>query len=294
MKKTLLFIFLSCTGFLYAQVTTVPTIPTPTSEITVTFNAVGTPLANYTGDVYAHTGVTVNGVRWSNVIADWGLNTAKAKLTRSSTNANLYTLVIAPTVYEFYGVATSATITELNFVFRASTGAPQTADIFVPLYASGLNIVFTSPANNSAFNLNSSITISAEASVASNLELFVNGISKKTATNATAITTSYILTTAGNQILKAVATNGTEVKETTINIFVKTPTVNATKPVGLKYGFNKNPDNSVTFLLKAPFKNDVLILGDLLNIDNIEKLSNSFLNLRFDFKHFFNFSNLCS
>jgi len=265
MKKTLLFIFLSCTGFLYAQVTTTPTIPTANSQITVTFNAVGTPLANYTGDVYAHTGVTANGVRWSNVIGTWGTNTTQPKLTRSTTNANLYTMVIAPTVYGFYGVATSVVITELNFVFRASTNTPQSADIFIPIYAAGLNIAFTSPANNSAFNLNSSITISAEASIASNLELFVNGVSKKTATNATAISTSHLLTTAGNQTLKAVATNGTEVKETTINIFVKTPTVNATKPVGLKYGFNKNPDNSVTFLLKAPLKTDVLILGDFNN-----------------------------
>ena len=266
MKKTLLFIFLSCTGFLFSQVSTVPTIPTANNQITVTFNATGSELDGYTGDVYAHTGVTINGVRWQNVIADWSVNTTKAKLTRSTSNPNLYTFVITPTVYGFYGVATSVVITELNFVFRSSDGSKQSRpDIFIPIYAAGLNIAFTNPANNSSYNLNSSITISADASVASNLELFVNGTSIKTATNATAITTSYILTTAGNQILKAVATNGTEVKETTINIFAKTPTVNATKPVGLKYGFNKNPDNSVTFLLKAPFKNDVLILGDFNN-----------------------------
>jgi 1,4-alpha-glucan branching enzyme len=266
MKKTLLFIFLSYSGFLFAQVTTSPVIPTPANEITVTFNAVGTPLANYTGDVYAHTGVTANGVKWSNVIAEWTVNTTKAKLTRSTSNANLYTLIITPTVYAFYGVATTNTITELSFVFRSADQTKQTSpDIFVPLYAAGLNIAFTSPANNSAFNRNSSITISAEASIASNIELFVNGISKKTATNATAISTSYLLTTAGNQILKAVATNGTEVKETTINIFVKTPTVTATKPAGLKYGLNINTDNSVTFLLKAPLKTDVLILGDFNN-----------------------------
>ena len=252
--------------FAFSQaVTTVPTIPTANSQITVTFNAVGTPLEGYTGDVYAHTGVTANGVRWQNVIGTWGTNTTQPKLTRLTSNANLYTLVITPTVYAFYNVATTVAITELNFVFRASTNSPQSADIFVPIFAAGLNIAFTNPANNSAFNLNSNITISAEASVASNLELFVNGISKKTATNATAISTSYLLTTTGNQILKAVATNGTEVKETTINIFVKTPTVSAVKPAGLKYGLNKNPDNSVTFLLKAPLKNDVLLLGDFNN-----------------------------
>ena len=266
MKKILLFLLLSCTSFVFSQVSTNPVIPTPTSEITITFNAVGTPLANYTGDVYAHTGVTVNGVRWSNTIATWTTNLAKVKLTRDSSNLNLYTLLITPDIFTFYGVVATGIITELSFVFRASDGSLQTSpDIFIPIFADGLNITFTSPANNSAFNLNSSVTISAEASAASNLELFVNGISNKTATNTTAISTSYLLTTAGNQTLKAVATNGTEVKETTINIFVKTPTVTATKPLGLKYGINKNPDNSVTFLLKAPIKNDVLVLGDFNN-----------------------------
>ena len=264
MKLKLLISLFLLPFFAFSQaVTTVPTIPTANSQITVTFNAVGTPLEGYTGDVYAHTGVTANGVKWSNVIGTWGTNTTQPKLTRSTTNANLYTLVITPTVYAFYNVATTVAITELNFVFRSSDGNTKNGpDIFVPIFAAGLNITFTSPTNNSAFNLNSSITISAEASVASNLELFVNGISKKTATNATTISTSHLLTSAGNQILKAIATSGTEVKETTINIFVKTPTVNATKPVGLKYGLNKNPDNSVTFLLKAPLKTDVLILGD--------------------------------
>jgi glycosidase len=267
MKKIIhIFLFLLPIIAFSQVVTTIPSIPTPTNEITITFNATGTPLGGYTGDVYAYTGVTVSGVRWSNTIADWTVNTTKAKLTRSTSNANLYTLLITPTVYSFYDVATTDTVTELSFVFRASDGSLQTSpDIFVPLFADGLNITFTNPTNNSAFNLNSSITISAEASVASNLELFVNGISKKTATNATAISTSYLLTTAGNQTLKAIATNSTEVKETTINIFVKTPTVTATKPVGLKYGLNKNTDNSVTFLLKAPLKNDVLILGDFNN-----------------------------
>ncbi|MBE0424753.1 MAG: alpha-amylase, partial [Lutibacter sp.] len=268
MKKIVLFIFLSCTGFLFSQVTTVPTIPTANSEITVTFNAVGSELDGYSGDVYAHTGVitsnSTDNTDWKYVIGSWGNNTTQPKLTKIGTN--LFQLILTPDITSFYGIPTGETITNLALVFRSSDGTKQSRpDIFIPIYAEGLNITFTNPANNSAFNLNSSITISAEASVASNLELFVNGISKKTATNATAISTSHLLTSAGNQTLKAVATNGTEVKETTINIFVKTPTVTAVKPVGLKFGLNKNPDNSVTFLLKAPFKNDVLLLGDFNN-----------------------------
>ena len=268
MKKTLLFLLISCTNFLYAQVSTSPALPTADSEVTITFDAAGSELDGYSGDVYAHTGVitsnSTDNTDWKYVIGSWGNNTTQPKLTKIGTN--LFQLILTPDITSFYGVPAGETITNLALVFRSSDGTKQSRpDIFVPLYAAGLNIAFTSPANNSAFNLNSSITISAEASIASNLELFVNGISKKTATNATAISTSHLLTTAGNQTLKAVATNGTDVKETTINIFVKTPTVNAVKPSGLKYGINKNPDNSVTFLLKAPLKTDVLILGDFNN-----------------------------
>ena len=80
MKKTVLLFFLIISNIAFAQVSTVPTIPTATSEITIKFDATGTGLEGYNGDVYAHTGVTVNGDRWQNVIAEWTVNTTKAKL----------------------------------------------------------------------------------------------------------------------------------------------------------------------------------------------------------------------
>ncbi len=97
------------------------------------------------------------------------------------------------------------------------------------------------------------------------MELQVNGISQQTSTNTTTISTSYTLNSTGIQTLKAIASTGSETKETTISVYVKTATQTTTQPIGLKYGINKNPDNSVTFLLKAPNKTDVLILGDFNN-----------------------------
>lgn len=249
---------------LVAQVTTSPAVPTANNEITIIFDATGTSLDGYTGDIYAHTGVTVNGTQWQNVIGDWGNNTTQPKLTKD--NTNIYTLVLTTSVYSFFGIETSKTISEISFVFRSSDGILKTGpDIFIPLYEEGLNIAFTQPSQNSVFDLNENITISAESSVAADLEIFVNGISQITTINSTSISTSYTFITNGLNTLTAKATDEGEIKETTITVFVKTPTQEATQPTGLEYGVNKNPDNSITFLLKAPFKGDVLLLGDFNN-----------------------------
>ena len=57
-----------------AQITTSPAPAIANAPVTLNFNKAGTPLASYTGTIYAHIGVTVNGARWQRVIGDWGLN----------------------------------------------------------------------------------------------------------------------------------------------------------------------------------------------------------------------------
>ena len=182
MKKLLFPILFLLPILTFSQVTTAPTLPTANEVITIMFDATGTPLEDYTGDVYTHTGVTTNGNRWQNVIGDWNNNSAQPQLTRDNSNPNLYTLLITPDVYTYYNVPTSAIISEFNFVFRASTGSPQSDDIFVPIYQAGLNVTFTSPVDQSTYDLNDVITITAESSISSNLELFVNDVSQQTTT----------------------------------------------------------------------------------------------------------------
>ncbi|WP_457616596.1 alpha-amylase family glycosyl hydrolase, partial [Lutibacter sp.] len=267
MKKALfIFVFLISNYYTYAQVTTSPAVPTANNEVLITFDATGTALENYSGDIYAHTGVTVNGVQWQNVIGTWGDNVNQPILTRDATNPNIYTLLITPTVYAFYGVQTTETISELNFVFRSSDGSQQTSpDIFVPIYQEGLNITFTQPLANSVYNLNDNITITAESSINADLELLVDGVSIQTALNTTIISSSHILNTTGTHTLKAIATANGETKFVEITIYVKTVTQNLPLPTGVKNGVNINPDNSVTFVLLAPNKTDVFLIGDFNN-----------------------------
>ncbi|WP_372746918.1 alpha-amylase family glycosyl hydrolase [Lutibacter sp.] len=266
MKKSLLILLFLLPLITFSQVTTSPAIPTASGEITIIFNAVGTGLEDYTGDIYAHTGVTIDGADWQNVIAGWTENIAKAKLTRDTSNTNLYTLVLSPDIHTFYGVDTSKTISELNFVFRASDGSKQTSpDIYITIYEAGLNITFTNPSNNSIYNLNESVTITAEASLSADLELFIDGSSQQTALNSTTISTTYSFSSSGNHILKAVATSGTETKEIEMSVYIKTATVLEAIPTGAKKGVTINTDNSVTFVLEAPNKTDVFLIGDFNN-----------------------------
>ncbi len=266
MKKTILLILLIISNVTFSQVSTVPVLPTANTEITIIFDASGTELEDYTGQVYAHTGVTVDGEQWQNVIGEWADNTNNPKVTRDSSDPNKYTLLITPETYSYYSVEVSKSITEISIVYRSSDASLQSRpDYFIQLYEEGLNVTFTNPKNESVHQLNDIITISAEASLDADLELFVNGVSVETSTSTTTISTSYTFTSTGLHTLKTTANTALESKETEILVYVKTPTQEQTKPAGLKYGLNKNPDNSVTFLLQAPAKNDVFIIGDFNN-----------------------------
>ena len=79
---------------------------------TILFDKTGTGLASYTGTIYAHTGVTLNGTPWQNVISNWG-NTNQPALTLVS--GNIYKLELTPTLQNFYSV-TSGTISKINIV----------------------------------------------------------------------------------------------------------------------------------------------------------------------------------
>jgi glycosidase len=268
MKFKLFFLFLFNAFFINAQtVITSPSLPTVNDAITITFNANGTELQNFTGDVYAHTGLITSlsstDSDWKFVISAWNVNTSKAKFTRDGSNPNLYNLQITPNIFGYYGAPTSETINKIALVVRSADSSKQTRpDIFIPIYSAGLNVTFTNPQPNATLELNQNINITAESTLNANLELFLNGTSIQTATNSKTINKYQTFSTAGNHTLKVTANDGITTKEQTINIYVKTPTQNATKPSGIKYGVTKNPDNSVTFLLKAPFKNDVFLIGD--------------------------------
>ena len=264
MKTRLLLLLIAIPQFIFSQITTNPSVPVIDKELTIVFDASSTPLANYTGKVYAHTGVTIDGEKWQNVIGAWGNNTLQPEFTRDSNNPNIYTLLITPSIHEFYNVASSKTISEISLVIRSSDGNLKNGDDqFIQIYE-GLSIVFTSPSNDSVFEQNENITLTAESTIPADLEILVDNISVKKATNSSIINSDFTPTDSGNHTITAIAVNGNETKTTSITVFVKTTTQDIARPNNEKSGITIN-DNGVTFVLLAPNKTDVTLVGDFNN-----------------------------
>ena len=268
MKKHLFTLFLMVSFLGFSQVTTVPTIPTASDAVTVTFDATGTELDGYTGTVYAHTGVLTSASSgngdWKHVIGTWGDNATQPALTKTGTNT--YQFTITPSITSYYGITSGETVTDLAFVFRSSDGTQQSRpDYFVTVYSSGLNVLITSHSNNDVINLNTTETITADASVAATIKIYVDDVLQSTGTSVSTKSTPYTFNSTGSHEIKASATANSVTVTDSVNVFVQTATQTASIPAGMKNGLNKNADGSVTFVLTAPNKSAVFVLGDFNN-----------------------------
>ena len=157
-KISLLIFFFSTFGFTQI-VTTTPEYPTQNDSIVVFFDATqpgALELLNYTGTVYAHTGVTSNLGTWQHVVGTWG-QTNQPALTRLG--ANLYKLTIGyPRT--FYSVTNSSEkILQLSIVFRSADATKQTRpDIFIDIYEPGLNLIVQKPVISAFYSLDPPIS----------------------------------------------------------------------------------------------------------------------------------------
>lgn len=141
-KCTTLFLLLCLSYWLQAQiVTTTPTAIYDYSSVDVIFDAALSTggLKDYQGtDVYAHTGVMIEGSsEWKGAPA-WLDNSPKYKLT--SLGNNKWKLTIGPSIRAYYGIPDNQKIVKLAFVFRNSNGSKEGknngADIFINVSSS--------------------------------------------------------------------------------------------------------------------------------------------------------------
>ncbi|MDH6314369.1 1,4-alpha-glucan branching enzyme [Parabacteroides sp. PF5-5] len=157
MKKVLFLLFF-LPYILQAQlITTQPEVLTENKKATIIFNAAegNKGLIDFTGDVYAHTGVitdkSTSGGDWKYGPSKWGDNSSKYKLT--SLGNNLWQLDLTPNIRNYYGVPEGETILKLAFVFRSADTFKEgkdtgNGDIFITLNESRTQpIVKQRPAN---------------------------------------------------------------------------------------------------------------------------------------------------
>ena len=248
---------------------TEPVAPTDQEPITVFYDATqGTGgLANCNCDVYVHTGlITSNSSStsdWKYVFTTWGQANSAWKMTPVAGQPNIYRWDISPSIRQRYNVNNpNEMIEKLAIVFRNANGSLEGkgvggTDIFydiqnVEVFSAG----FVSPALQSLLTqIGETIAISAVSNQPSNLSLYLDGIFLTSMTGA-ALQYSLNINSAGLHTVELRANNGTDFVTQQFTYKV------STLPQGLQPGINYISDTTVTFVLAAPGKQNVFLIGD--------------------------------
>ena len=263
----------------FSQVITVtPALPTDINSVEVIFDAASgsASLKDYTGDVYAHTGVLTNlstsSTNWRYVKSDWGVNIPEIKLT--SLGNNKWKLVIGPSIRAYYNVPANEVIQKMAFVFRSGTQVGGSwlegkttagGDNFYDVSPSSLNVSITNPTENFIFaNLNQSIPVTVSSLFADSTLLYVNGL-KIAATNTNQISTSITASAYGQYLVKAVAKTSSAMVADSFYYYVRPAAPVADLPAGMKDGINYLSQTSVLLCLYAPLKQYAFVIGDFNN-----------------------------
>ena len=264
MKKIyFIFCFISALGFSQVSWQGGAT-PESNQTATILFDKTGTGLASYTGTIYAHTGVTLNGTAWSNVIGSWGSNTAQPALTLVS--GNIYRLTLTPTILSYYGV-TSGSVTKINLVFRSDTGTAQTTDLELNVGAFQSTLVQPTINSTTVINSGGSLSVSANNTGGNaSYNLKANGVSINTVSSASAYTYTHTNITT-NQNYELVISMGGASQSRFFNAMVNPGTVSQALPSStLVDGINYNSDTSkATLVLDAPGKDFIYVAGSFNN-----------------------------
>lgn len=282
MKSKLFILFaILFTSVNYAQVvTTEPTYPTESDSIVIIFDATqpgAEELLNYTGDVYAHTGVNTNLGNWQHVIGSWANNSSQPKLTRLG--LNLYKLAIGYP-RQFYSVTNPAEqILKLAMVFRSADASKQTRpDIFIDLFLDGLNIVIQNPKINIDYGdpLRSpgfvkqgetvpiNIFIVEVNTLISSVELFING-TQAAQSNTNELSFNFVYSQhpvgANNLVAVAIDTAG-QIDSISFVMFVNPELEQIPLQPGIEHGITYTGSASLTLALFAPLKEFIYVIGD--------------------------------
>lgn len=268
--------------FAYAQnpIYSEPAFATENDSIVVYFDATkgGQALKDYPGDLYAHTGVKIEGSNnWEYVWTDWpSTNVEKNKLIKISDN--FYKIVIGYP-HEYYNCPGSVKILQLAFVFRNSTASDQSEDLFLTLHEPVFTAAILKPANSIDFNeperspifryeqdTSQVHVIAGTSEIADNIKLYFNDVQIATISaddslehdispSAMAIGTNYIYAIADKD----------GVYDTTDVVCIAVHSANEElRPENVKDGIGID-GSSISFSLFAPYKNFVYLLGDFNN-----------------------------
>lgn len=254
-------------------ITTTPETPVDNQALTITFDASqgSKGLIGHTGDVYAHTGVitseSTSDGDWKYVKAGWNENIPECKLT--SLGNNKFSLIIGPSIREFYGVPAGEKINKLAFVFRNADGSKEgktadNKDIFVVVTTTDVTVSIIAPLASGVFKTGSPVPFDVSATNAGSIKVFVDEVEVSVG-SGNALQGTFTAGSVGKHTFKAEATDGVTTVSQTVDFFVRSAVANETMPTGLKRGVNVIGNNSVTMVLFAPYKTFVHVIGEFNN-----------------------------
>lgn len=253
--------------FVSAQITTHPQLPVATQKVTIIFDSSKEGrLGYFTGELYAHTGVGIEGKGdWQNIVGggdSWGKNDLQPKLTHKGNG--IYELEITPDVNTFYSVESGEKVVNMSFVFRSANGSQQSNNLFVNVYEEGLVIEISEPASNSILPQNQPVNISAQSSLEADLRLYLNETILSQNSGKT-ISATHSFSESGNYWMIAEATTDEKTKRDSVQVFVRNDVSEATLPETYLKGINYPSDTSAALVLFAPHKEFAFVLGDFNN-----------------------------
>ncbi len=245
-------------------------------------------LLNFEGgssnNVYVHVGLitslSVNSTDWRYTKFTWGTADPAAKATSVSVNKYQYTI---NNIRTFFNVPAGETIKKICVIFRNANGNnsikevnSDNSDMYIPVYgnteyAVRLNlppfeprfIPWVEPVN---VNVGGTIGITGVASSNSALTLKLNGTTINTAANANTISANPVFTTGCSQLVMLEGNDGSGIKKDSFSFFIAPANNIAALPAGVQEGINYAANNtSVTLVLYAPNKSNVVVLGDFSN-----------------------------
>lgn len=243
-------------------------------------------LNNYatTSDVYVHTGVITSSSTgnsdWRYVKFNQNFTTTNAALNATYIGANRWQFSITGGLRAFYGVPAGETILKIAILFRSGNGTLvqrniDGSDMYIPVTTTSLAARLSVPPKQPTFIpkaepitkvVGNQIAITGISNNAATLKLYFNGTLIQTATSATSIisTPGPTITTSGTQTIILEAFDGVTTKYDTIKFYVPGTVNVAAMPAGLRDGINYEANNTaVTFVLYAPGKSRVCLIGDL-------------------------------
>lgn len=284
--RIFLFIALFTVNSLHAQVLRwTPTfIQEGSSTITITGNANygNKGLQNYSpgSDVYVHIGAITNlstsSSDWKYAPFTWGTTTGAANA--GATAVNEWTFTITGGLRNFFKITNAnEKILKIAILFRSGNGSKALrnedgSDMYIPVYDNGLYARIDMPYSHATYTpspiainttVGSTVPVSANASISSDLKLYFNGSLINSNANATNLTGNPTITSAGAQKIVFESTSGANTAKDSISFYVTGPAIVEAQPAGTSDGINYEPgDTSATLVLFAPGKSNIAVLGD--------------------------------